>query len=54
MLPAGTSGHVEGKLAYEVDLSIHPSRLIESRQEDEVVIYEIYSLQGGDPHGRKL
>lgn len=40
--------------AHEVDPSISPNRVIESRQEDEVVIYEIYSPQGGDPQGRKL
>lgn len=40
--------------AHEVDPSISPNRVIESRQEDKVVIYEIYSPQGGDPQGRKL
>ena len=40
--------------AQEVDPSITPSRVVESRQEDGVVIYEIYSPQGGDPQVRKL
>lgn len=42
------------KAAHEADPSISPNRVIESRQTDGVVIYEIYSSLGGDPQGRKL
>ena len=42
------------KAAHQADPSISPSRVIESKQEDGVIIYEIYSPQGGDAQGRKL
>jgi hypothetical protein len=36
------------------DVSLEPTRVIESRQEDGLVIYELYAPAGGDPQGRKL
>lgn len=36
------------------DSSLKPSRVIESRQQDGVIIYEIFSPEGRDPQGRKL
>ena len=36
------------------DASFNPTRVIESRQEDGVVIYELYGPAGGNPQGRKL
>ena len=36
------------------DATLSPSRVIESVQDDGLVIYELYAAQGGDPQGRKI
>ena len=36
------------------DAGFAPTRVIESVQQDGLVIYELYGPQGGDPQGRKL
>ena len=36
------------------DASLEPTRVIESRQEDGPLIYELYAPAGGDPRGRKV
>lgn len=36
------------------DAAFVPTRVIESRQEDSLVIYELYGPAGGDRNGRKL
>jgi hypothetical protein len=36
------------------DPSLEPTRVIESEQEDGVVIYELFAPAGGDPRGRKV
>lgn len=36
------------------DAKLHPTRVIESRQQDGVVIYELYAAANGNPQGRKL
>ena len=40
--------------AAKVDSAFAPTRVIESTQEDGVVIYELFGPQGNDPQGRKL
>ena len=36
------------------DAGFAPTRVIESVQQDGLVIYELYGPQGGDPQGRKV
>lgn len=36
------------------DATLQPTRVIESRQEDGLIIYELFAAQGSDPQGRKL
>ena len=36
------------------DANLQPTRVIESKQQDGVVIYELYEAANGDPQGRKL
>ncbi len=36
------------------DATLQPTRVIESRQQDGVVIYELYAAANGDPQERKL
>ena len=36
------------------DAALEPTRVIESRQEDGLVIYELFAPAGGDPRGRKV
>ena len=40
--------------AREADPSFEPTRVIESRQQDNLVIYELYGPAGGNPQGRKV
>lgn len=36
------------------DAALAPTRVIESRQEDGLILYELYAPRGGDPQGRKV
>ena len=36
------------------DAALRPTRVIESTQEDGLVIYELFAPQGGNPQGRKV
>ena len=36
------------------DPALKPTRVIESRQDDGIVIYELFAPEGGDPQGRKV
>jgi hypothetical protein len=36
------------------DASFAPTRVIESKQQDELVLYELYAAANGDPQGRKV
>lgn len=36
------------------DAGLQPTRVIESRQQDGIVIYELYGEANGDPQGRKV
>ena len=40
--------------ARKADVSFEPTRVIESRQQDGLIIYELYGPAGGDPQGRKV
>ena len=48
-VPAGVRDAVKA-----ADATFAPGRVIESTQQDGVVIYELYGPAGGDPQGRKV
>ena len=41
-------------VARKADASFEPTRVIESRQQDGLVIYELFGPAGGDPQGHQV